>query len=34
MRISYLADHPEFIPTLVLWSLEQWCFILPEEPCV
>lgn len=31
MHISYLADHAEFIPTLVSWSLEQWRFVLPEE---
>ncbi|MGH8583542.1 MAG: hypothetical protein ACREWG_12315, partial [Gammaproteobacteria bacterium] len=31
MHISYLADHPEFIMTLVRWSLEQWRFVLPED---
>jgi len=32
MHISYVADHPECIDTLVSWSLEQWRFVLPEEP--
>jgi putative hydrolase of the HAD superfamily len=31
MHISYLADHPEFIGTLVSWSVEQWRFVLPED---
>jgi predicted N-acetyltransferase YhbS len=34
MRISYLADHPEFIPALAppLWA--QWRDVLPEDATV
>ena len=31
MKISYLADHPEFIETLAPWVFEHWRPILTEE---
>lgn len=31
MRISYLADHPEFIPVLAPAIMEHWRFVMPEE---
>jgi GNAT superfamily N-acetyltransferase len=31
MQISYLADHPEFIETLVPWLLAHWQSILPQD---
>jgi GNAT superfamily N-acetyltransferase len=31
MQISYLADHPEFVPTLARWLLEQWRSITLEQ---
>lgn len=29
MKIEYLADHPEFIPTLALWFHRQWGHLSP-----
>src|SRR4051812_31005257 len=29
MEIRYLADHPEFIPTLVRWFHAQWGHLSP-----
>jgi hypothetical protein len=31
VRISYLIDHPEYIPQLAQWLFEQWDSILGEE---
>jgi GNAT superfamily N-acetyltransferase len=31
VRISYLVDHPEFVPQLAQWLFEQWGTILGEE---
>ena len=31
MRISYLVDHPEYLPQLAQWLFEQWGAILGEE---
>lgn len=31
VRISYLIEHPEYIPQLAQWLLEQWGSILGEK---
>jgi N-acetylglutamate synthase-like GNAT family acetyltransferase len=31
VRISYLIDHPEYIPQLAQWLFEQWDSILGEK---
>ena len=31
MRIDYLADHPEFIPTLAQWHYEEWAYLRPGD---
>ena len=31
VRISYLIDHPEYIPQLAQWLFEQWDTILGEK---
>ena len=31
MKISYLADHPEFIETLAPWIYTHWRPLLKEE---
>ena len=31
IQISYLVDHPEYIPQLGQWLFEQWGSILGEE---
>ena len=31
VRISYLIEHPEYIPQLAQWLFEQWDFILGEK---
>ncbi len=31
VRISYLIDHPEYIPQLGQWLFEQWDSILGEK---
>lgn len=31
MKIEYLADHPEYVPTLALWFFEQWSYLRPES---
>jgi predicted N-acetyltransferase YhbS len=31
VRISYLIDHPEYIPELAQWLFEQWNSILGEK---
>jgi predicted N-acetyltransferase YhbS len=31
MHIDYLADHPEFIPTLAHWHHEQWNYLCPGD---
>jgi GNAT superfamily N-acetyltransferase len=31
MQISYLADHPEFIPTLARWHHEEWAYLRPGD---
>lgn len=31
MRISYLADHPEFVDTLALWMYTYWRSIVSHE---
>jgi N-acetylglutamate synthase-like GNAT family acetyltransferase len=30
-RISYLIDHPEYVPQLAQWLFEQWDSILGEK---
>ena len=27
VRISYLIEHPEYVPQLAQWLFEQWNFI-------
>ena len=34
IRIEYLADHPECIPTLATWFYEQWSWFLPPKSSV
>jgi hypothetical protein len=31
VRISYLIEHPEYVPQLVQWLFEQWDFIRGEK---
>ena len=31
VRISYLIEHPEYIPQLAQWLFEQWSTILDEK---
>ncbi len=31
VRISYLSEHPEYIPELAQWLFEHWDSILGEE---
>src|SRR5437868_10725876 len=31
VRISYLIEHPEYIPQLAQWLFEHWASILGEE---
>lgn len=31
MRIDYLVDHPEFIPTLARWHHEEWAYLRPGD---
>ncbi|MCE5230200.1 GNAT family N-acetyltransferase [bacterium] len=31
LRIEYLADHPDFIPTLARWMHEEWGYLYPEH---
>jgi predicted N-acetyltransferase YhbS len=31
VRISYLIDHPEYIPQLARWLFEEWDLILGEK---
>ena len=31
VRISYLIEHPEYIPQLAQWLFEQWGSVLGEE---
>ena len=31
VRISYLIEHPEYIPLLAQWLFEQWHSILGER---
>ena len=31
VRISYLSEHPEYIPQLAQWLFEQWDSILGEK---
>jgi hypothetical protein len=31
VRISYLIEHPEYIPLLAQWLFEHWGSILGEE---
>src|SRR5579871_1857027 len=31
MQVSYLADHPEFIPVLAPAIVEHWRVIMPED---
>jgi N-acetylglutamate synthase-like GNAT family acetyltransferase len=30
-HIAYLADHPDWIPTLAAWHYGQWAKLYPEE---
>jgi N-acetylglutamate synthase-like GNAT family acetyltransferase len=31
IRLAYLADHPEFIPTLAGWHRREWAHFRPDE---
>ncbi len=31
MKIEYLADHKDIIPTLAGWSYEEWSYLHPER---
>ena len=31
VRISYLIEHPEYVPQLAQWLFEQWNFIRAEK---
>ena len=31
IRIEYLADHPECIPTLAVWHFQQWSYLSPGD---
>ena len=31
VRISYLIEHPEYVPQLAQWLFEQWDFIRGEK---
>ena len=31
MQIGYLADHQEFIPTLVRWHHKEWAYLRPGD---
>jgi|SRR5215471_19895923 len=31
VRISYLIEHPEYVPELAQWLFERWDFILGEK---
>ena len=31
VRISYLIEHPEYVPPLAQWLFEQWDFIRDEK---
>jgi N-acetylglutamate synthase-like GNAT family acetyltransferase len=31
VRISYLIEHPEYVPQLAQWLFEQWDFIRDEK---
>ncbi len=31
VRISYLVDHPEYVPQLAQWLFEEWDSILGEK---
>ncbi len=33
VEISYLIEHPEYIPQLAQWLFEQWDSILGEKTC-
>src|SRR5947199_8362607 len=30
-QIGYLADHPEFIPTLAQWHHREWAYLRPGD---
>ena len=32
VQISYLIEHPEYIPQLEQWLFEKWGHILDEKP--
>jgi GNAT superfamily N-acetyltransferase len=31
MQIDYLADHPEFLPTLAQWHHREWGYLRPGD---
>lgn len=31
MKIEYLADHKDVIPTLARWTFEEWSYLWPER---
>ena len=31
VRISYLVEHPEYVPQLAQWLFDQWNFIRDEK---
>jgi GNAT superfamily N-acetyltransferase len=31
MQVGYLADHPEFIPTLAHWHHREWAYLRPGD---
>ena len=31
MQIGYLADHPQFLPTLAVWHHKEWAYLRPGD---
>jgi predicted N-acetyltransferase YhbS len=31
MEFVYLADHPEFLPTIAAWHHQEWGYIRPDD---
>ena len=31
MKIEYLADHQDIVPTLARWSFDEWSYLHPER---
>jgi len=32
VQISYLIEHPEYIPQLAQWLFEHWALLLAKKP--